>query len=439
MDLLQISGIIIAIACIIYSTAKNLNILVAAPIASLIVILTNGMSISTALLGSEASYLTGLTGFILKFFAVFLLGAILAKYTDKSGAAESIANQILKLTGTEKPYSVLVALLLITALLTYGGVSLYVVIFVLIPLAKPLFKKLNIAWNMVAIPIELGLGTFTMTMLPGTPSIQNVVPTAYLGTTLTAAPVLGIVGSVVALLFGLWYMKYAMDKSLAKNETFADYYTGNDVEITHEARPSFARSIAPIAVLIVINLVGSFYKVENIVLISLAVAIILSAILFNKEIDSQKQVINEGANSGIIPMLLTGSAVAFGVIITLAPGFSFISDFILNMSSNPLISLSFASALFGGITASATGSLGIVMEAFGQTYIDMGLDPQVIHRVAAIASSTLAVMPHSGGIISFLALAGLNHKNSFKNIFIAVTGANVLALIAVIIVATVFY
>lgn len=180
MDLLQISGIIIAIACIIYSTAKNLNILVAAPIASLIVILTNGMSISTALLGSEASYLTGLTGFILKFFAVFLLGAILAKYTDKSGAAESIANQILKLTGTEKPYSVLVALLLITALLTYGGVSLYVVIFVLIPLAKPLFKKLNIAWNMVAIPIELGLGTFTMTMLPGTPSIQNVVPTAYL-------------------------------------------------------------------------------------------------------------------------------------------------------------------------------------------------------------------------------------------------------------------
>jgi len=205
-------------------------------------------------------------------------------------------------------------------------------------------------------------------------------------------------------------MKYAMDKSLAKNETFAAYYTGNDVEITHEARPSFARSITPIAVLIVINLVGSFYKVENIVLISLAVAIILSAILFNKEIDAQKQVINEGANSGIIPMLLTGSAVAFGVIITLAPGFSFISDFILNMSSNPLISLSFASALFGGITASATGSLGIVMEAFGQTYIDMGLDPQVIHRVAAIASSTLAVMPHGGGIISFLALAGLNHK-----------------------------
>lgn len=439
MDILQIVGIVIAIIFIIYASAKNFSILVVAPLASLIVILSNQMEVASTLLGTEASYLTGLTGFVINFFPVFILGSILAKYMDASGAAESIANQILKFTGTDKPYPVLVALLAITALLTYGGVSLFVVIFVLIPLAKPLFKRLNIAWNIVGIPIQLGLGTFTMTMLPGSPSIQNVVPTAYLGTTLTSAPLLGIVGTVVALGFGLWYMKFVLDKSLAKAETFDDYYKGIDIEETRSKTPSFGKSVTPLVILILMNIIGSIYQVENIILISLVTAILVSAILFYKELSSQKLVINEGATSSVMPMFLTASTVAFGVIITLAPGFSFISDFILNISSNPLISLSFASALFGGITGSASGALGIVMEAFGQTYVDMGLAPQVIHRVSAMASAVLTIMPHSGAVLSFLALTGLTHKNSFKYIFVALTGANLLALVVVVILATVMY
>lgn len=437
MDILQIIGIIIAIVFIIYASTRNLSILVVAPLASLIVILTNQMNLTSTLLGTEASYLTGLTDFVMNFFPVFILGSILAKYMDTSGAAEAIANQILKFTGTDRPYPVLVALLAITALLTYGGVSLFVVIFVLIPLAKPLFKQLNIAWNIVGIPIQLGLGTFTMTMLPGAPSIQNVIPTAYLGTTLTAAPLLGIVGTVVALGFGLWYMKFVLNKSLAKNETFDDYYKGIDIESSRTTGPSFVMSITPIVVLILMNIIGSIFQIENIILISLVTAIVLSAILFRKELPSQKQVINEGATSSIMPMLLTASAVAFGIIIVLAPGFSFISDFILNISSNPLISLSFASALFGGITGSASGALGIVMEAFGQSYVNLGLDPQIIHRVSVMASAVFTVMPHSGAVLSFLALTGLNHKNGFKYIFTALAGANLLALVVVVILATV--
>lgn len=437
MDILQIIGIIIAIVFIIYASIRNLSILVVAPLASLIVILTNQMNLTSTLLGTEASYLTGLTDFVMNFFPVFILGSILAKYMDTSGAAEAIANQILKFTGTDRPYPVLVALLAITALLTYGGVSLFVVIFVLIPLAKPLFKQLNIAWNIVGIPIQLGLGTFTMTMLPGAPSIQNVIPTAYLGTTLTAAPLLGIVGTVVALGFGLWYMKFVLNKSLAKNETFDDYYKGIDIESSHTTGPSFVMSITPIVVLILMNIIGSIFQIENIILISLVTAIVLSAIFFRKELPSQKQVINEGATSSIMPMLLTASAVAFGIIIVLAPGFSFISDFILNISSNPLISLSFASALFGGITGSASGALGILMEAFGQSYVNLGLDPQIIHRVSVMASAVFTVMPHSGAVLSFLALTGLNHKNGFKYIFTALAGANLLALVVVVILATV--
>ncbi|MCG7343953.1 GntP family permease [Sporosarcina sp. ACRSL] len=439
MESIQVIGILLAIAMIVFAAMKGFNILIVAPIASIIVIVTNQMDFFTFLVGAENSYMTGLAGFIINFFAVFMLGSILAKYIDVSGAAQSIAQKILSKTGTDKPFPVLVALFVITAVLTYGGLSLFVVVFVLVPLAKPLFKELNIAWNIITIPIMLGLGTFTMTMLPAAPSIQNVVPTAYLGTTLTAAPLLGIIGTVVAIVFGLWYMKSVLKKSIARGETFADFdVEDTKIEVKKDI-PSFFMSILPIVLLIAIIIIGSAYEVPNIILIALAASIIVSAVIFNKYLPSQKTVINEGAGSSIMPVFLTSSTVAFGVVITLAPGFKYISDFILGIPGNPLISLSIASAAFGAITGSASGSLGIVMEAFADNYLAMGIAPEVIHRVAAVSSAVFTVMPHTGVVLTFFALTGLNHKNGFKYQFIAMTGANLLALIAVIIAAILIY
>ncbi len=439
MEIMSVVGILLAIVAIIYAAMKGFNILIVAPIASIIVILTNQMDFFSSIIGTENSYMTGLAGFIINFFAVFMLGAILAKYIDVSGAAQSIAQKILQKTGTDKPFPILVALFIITAVLTYGGLSLFVVVFVLVPLAKPLFKQLNIAWNLIAIPIMLGLGTFTMTMLPAAPSIQNVVPTAYLGTTLTAAPLLGIIGTVVAIAFGLWYMKSMLNKSMARGETFADFEVSGTNDNVKTEIPSFFMSILPILLLIVIIIVGSAFEIPNIILIALAIAIIVSSISFNKYIPSQKAVINEGASSSIMPVFLTSSTVAFGIVITLAPGFKYISDFILGIPGDPLISLSIASAAFGAITGSASGSLGIVMEAFADNYLAMGIDPEVIHRVAAIASSAFTVMPHGGVVLTFFALTGLNHKNGFKYQFVAMTGANLFALIAVLIAAILIY
>lgn len=439
MEIIQVAGIVLAIVVIIYAAMKGFNILIVAPIASIIVILTNQMDFFTSIIGTENSYMTGLAGFIINFFAVFILGAILAKYIDAGGAAQSIAQKILDKTGTDRPFPVLLALFIITALLTYGGLSLFVVVFVLVPLAKPLFKQLNIAWNLITIPIMLGLGTFTMTMLPASPSIQNVVPTAYLGTTLTAAPLLGIIGSVVAIAFGLWYMRATLNKSIARGETFADFEVDDTNDEVRKDIPSFFTSIIPIVLLILIIIIGSAYEVDNIILIALGTAIIASAVLFNKYIPKQKTVLNEGAASSIMPVFLTASTVAFGVVITLAPGFKYISELILGIPGNPLISLSFASAAFGAITGSASGSLGIVMEAFAENYLAMGLAPEVIHRVASISSAVFTVMPHAGVVLTFFTLTGLNHKNGFKYQFIAMTGANLLALIAVLIAAILIY
>ncbi|RPK03079.1 GntP family permease [Priestia endophytica] len=357
MGIIQVIGILLAIVFIVHATMEDFNILVVAPIASVIVILTNHMDFFPFIVGTENSYMTGLAKFIINFFAVFISGAILAKYIDVSGAAQSIAQKILKTTGTDKPFPILVALFLITSVLTYGGLSLFVVVFVLVPLAKPLFKQLNIAWNLIAIPIMLGLGTFTMTMLPATPSIQNIVPTAYLGTALTAAPSLGLIGTIVAIAFGLWYMKSMLNMSIARGETFADLEGSHSNDEFKREVPSFFISILPIALLIVIIIVGSTLKITNIILTALVVSIVVSAISFKKYIPSQIKVLNEGANSSIMSLFLTSSTVGFGVVITLVPGFKYISDFILGIPGDPLVSLSIASAVFGAITGSASGSL----------------------------------------------------------------------------------
>jgi H+/gluconate symporter-like permease len=436
---IQTLGILLGILAIIYTAMRGLSIVVAAPLSAILIIVTNRMDFFASLVGRESSYLTGLTGFVVNYLPVFMLGAILAKYMEESGAAQSIAQKIIEKTGSDRPFPVLIALFVITAILTYGGISLFVAMFVLVPLAKPLFKRLNIAWNLLAIPVFVGLGTFTMTMLPGTPSIQNVVPTAYLNTTLTAAPLLGTIGSIVAVAFGLWYMKVALNKSIAQGETFSDTHVGDSDSQPQREIPPFFISVLPVTVLIAVIWAGSLLKVANIILIGLALAVVLSALLFNRWIADQKAVINQGAAGSIMPVFVTASTVGFGVVITLAPGFKYISELILGVPGDPLISLSVASAAFGGITGSSSGALGIVMEAFAKSYLQMGIDPELLHRVSAIASSVFTVTPQSGALLTFYAVTGLTHKNSFKHPFIAMTGGNLLALIVVLLTAIIIY
>lgn len=386
---------------------KGFNILFVAPIASIIVIITNDMDFFSSLIGTEASFMTGLADFIIKYFSIFLLGGILASYIENSGAAQSIAQKILTITGTEKPFSVLMAIMLMSAIFTYGGISVFVVLFVVIPLAKPLFKQLNISWSLIIIPLFIGIATVTMTILPGTPSIQNIIPTNYFHTTVMAAPLMGIIASVVAISVGILYMYIALKKSLAKNETFQVVEEEAESPILKENAPPFFLSIMPIIALIGIIFAGSALDISNIVVIGLAIAVALSAIIFHRYIPSHKATISAGADSSIKPIFLTAASVAFGVVITLAPSFEIISNFIMNLPGNPLISLGIATITLSAITGSASG--------------------------------VLTALPHSGTILSTFSLTGLTHENAYKYSFLSVTLPNLSALIVALIMGIFFY
>lgn len=433
-------GILLSIVLIIYFAIKGYSILLIGPLCSVLVILTNQMDFYSALITAPNSYMMGLAKFIANYFIVFLLGSILAKYIEASGAAQSIAEFVLKFTGSDNPYSVLIAIFIICSILTFGGVSLFIVLFAIIPLSRPLFKQMNISWSLIAIPIELGILTFTMTMLPGSPSIQNVIPTTTLGTTLTAAPLLGLTGTAVVISFGLWYMKRELLKSINRGEHYEFEDTNYTITATEESNlPPIGSSLAPLILLITIILIGSYFKIQNIIVLALIASILVSAVVLGRYTKNQKEIINAGAQGAIFPVFFTAAAVGFGSVISAAPGFKVISDAILNIPGNPLISLSIVTSLMAIITGSASGALGIIMQGFAKIYLDMGINPDVLHRIATMSSGPLSLMPHSGVVLTFFALTGLNHRSSYKHIFMSAVVGSFLAMLAALALAIVLY
>ena len=430
MEVLQVIGIALALVAIMYLIARGFNGIFAAIVATIIVIATNQMPFFETLVGSDASYVTAFGNFIVQNYAIFLLGSLLAKYMEASGATVSIANQILKWVGTDSPFSVMVAIFIISAVLTYGGISMFVVVFAVIPLAKPLFKRLNIAWNLVAIPIFGGMATFTMSMLPGTPAAPNIIPSTALGTPLTSAPVIGIIGSIVAVIFILFYMRWALKRSIAKGEKYSDFAADDDTAeeaIAEENLPNFWLSIVQLVVLLAIIII--FSTTPHIVVLALGTGIILSAVLMWKYVPSHKQTLNAGINGSFGTIMVTGNTIAFGGILTAAPGFAVVTDLIMRVPGSPLISLAIATVVVSFVTGSAVGTAGIAVQNLAPIYLNMGIAPQLIHRITSISSGVFGVMPHTGLSITFNEVSGLNLKNNFKYQFISVNVTHMIVLV----------
>ncbi|HEL1018103.1 TPA: GntP family permease [Streptococcus equi subsp. zooepidemicus] len=432
MEFLGPIGVLLGIIAIVYFSLKEIHITIAAPMATILVVLLNSMPLVESLLGKEPNnYMGALGGYIMSYFAIFLLGSILAKLMEVSGATVSIAEFILKKVGYQNPYRILVAIFIISAILTYGGISLFVVMFAVLPLARSLFKKMDLSWNLIQVPLWLGIATFTMTILPGTPAIQNVIPIQYLNTSLTAALVPSILGSVGCIAFGLFYMKRCLTKSLEVGENYATYTSQTNEDTTERVLPPFVASILPLILLIVIAIIGSLlgdeFVKKNIIYVALLTGIISAIVLFNKYIDQKIATLSIGASGAVGPIFATASAVAFGSVVTAASGFDVFSDIILNIPGPPVISLTVLTSAMAAITGSSSGALGIVMPNFAQYYLDAGVSPEIIHRVAAVASNILTIVPQSGVFLTFLSLTGLSHKNGFKQTFITVFGSTLVA------------
>jgi H+/gluconate symporter-like permease len=439
MEIMGSIGILLVIAAFIYFVFKGYSILVVAPLSAAAIILFNKMSFTTAMFSGSTSFAGGIGNFVTKFFRIFVRGAIRGKCVEDSGAAMAIAASVLKLTGKDNPYAILLAVAAIGAILTYGGVSVFIVIFTVVALARPLFKSLNIPWHLLLASMVLGCATFTLCMLPGTPSVQNIIPTAALKTTLTAAPVVGIVSAIVTIIFGLIYIKWQLNVAKAKGEVYEASGPQNPAGSPDRDLPSLAIALTPMVILIAIIFIGSAMKVSNIIIPALLAAIVVSMVLFNKYIPKQLAVLNSGAANAIGPVLFTAAAVGVGSVITAAPGFKAILSVLTSTPGGPMVEVAVISGFMAAVTGSATGAIGIVMATFSEAWLATGLPPEVIHRIAGISACALSNVPQNGVIFALMGITGLTYKDCFKHIFWIGLVGGILSLIAAIITAGIIY
>jgi H+/gluconate symporter-like permease len=459
--MLGIFGIFFALVALMYLAYRGINVLLLAPILALVACLFHP---GTPLLASYTQvFMPALANYLLQYFPIFVLGAIFGKVMNDSGAAHSIANLITK--GLGPKYAVL-AVIITCSLLTYGGVSLFVVAFTIYPIAKTLFKQGNVPHRLIPAAIALGSFTYTMTALPGTPAIQNAIPMPVFGTTAFAAPLLGLIASAVMFAFGTLWLTRRAKKANERGEGFSSD-PNEEIEVhIPESYPSAALALLPLVLVLVLNYIfsnkilpsidasylsepkygnSSLQKVIGIwsLIIALSAALLLSIIMFRKHFKNLTSSINTGTFGSMLPIFNTASEVGFGAVIASLASFEAIKAGLLSLfPQNPLIALSVSINALAGITGSASGGLSIALGALGQTFVERGhaagISMETMHRVAAVACSGLDALPHNGAVITVLAICGLTHKKSYGDIFAVSAGGTLLANILIVIIASIF-
>lgn len=269
-----------------------------------------------------------------------------------------------------------------------------------------------------------------MTAVPETPQIQNLIPIKYFDTSPTAAPIMGLTATLILFFGAVSYLEYRKKSYWAK----AKYFT--EPEATHAAAhvedkdiPSWAIAIIPLLlVIIVLNVIPNIAifglansDPKNIIYALLVGVVAVMLLNFQKRHGFIKS-INKGAHGSMGAILNTSAAVGFGSVVKVVPGFATLTAGLLSIPGSPLISLAVAVNLLAGATGSASGGMGIALEALGAKYMELatqtGISPQAFHRIASLASGGLDTLPHNGAVLTLLNNTGMSHKDSYIDIMV---------------------
>ena len=482
-------GILVSLGLLIWLAYRGWSILLLAPAAAILAALLAG---EPTLAHWTQTFMRSAAQFIMQFFPIFLLGALFGKLMEDSGSVATIANFMTEKLGAKRA---VLAVVLAGALVTYGGVSLFVAFFVIAPMAHALFRSAGIPRRLMPAAIMLGASTFTMSALPGTPAIQNAIPMPFFGTTPFAAPGLGVIASAIMLAFGLWWLARAESKARASGEGFGDdpallddakaadeastdpivrerattagAFDPNEIGHSKESAvgPPVALAFLPLAVVIGVNLVMSLFVLPGLdasflaeevwgetslsavggvwaVVTALASAILVLVAINFRRLPSLRASMDAGANASVLPVLSVASLVGFGSVVAALPAFALVRDWVLGIEGGPLVSLAVATNVLAALTGSASGGLTIALDALGDAYMkiaaEQGIDPGLLHRVAVIGAGTLDMLPHNGAVVTVLAVCGSNHKEGYFDIVMVGVVSSLVALAAVIGLGTVF-
>ena len=475
MDLI---GILLALGLLVVLAYRGWSILLLAPLCA---VLAAALAGEPMLASWTQTFMRNAADFVAQFFPIFLLGALFGKLMEASGSVEAIAGAMTQRLGTRRA---ILAIVLAGALVTYGGVSLFVAFFVLAPMGHALFKAADIPHRLMPAAIALGTSTFTMSAMPGTPAIQNAIPMPFFGTNPFAAPGLGLIASAIMLGFGLWWLSraeararaagegYAFEgaiapESVADSELIRERATAAREFDPHEiVRGAHAQSLPPVAIaalplvtVVAVNLLMSFAVLPRFdagflalpqwgetslaavggvwsVIVALAAAILVLVATNLSRLTSLRETMGAGANAAALPILSVASLVGFGAVVASLPAFAAVKAWVLAIDGGPLVSLAVSTNILAALTGSASGGLTIALDALGPTYMQIaaqaGIDPALMHRVAVIGAGTLDSLPHNGAVVTLLAVCGTTHREGYLDIVMAAIVSALVALVAVI-------
>lgn len=454
--MLGLIGVLLALGLLIFLAYRGFSVLYLAPITALVAVAFAGLPLVATY---TQIFMPAVGKYIITYFPVFALGAIFGKLMSDTGFAKAIALWIVNTIGAKRA---MLATILSGAILTYGGVSVFVVAFALFPIANQMFRAADIPKRLIPGAIVAGSATFTMSALPGTPAIQNAIPGPFFGTNAFAAPVFGIVAGLIMFVLATMWLGWRAKKLTAAGEGYQDSNTrpgfgeagendnngdtgtssGTTTSAVTQKTPNALLGLVPIVIVIVTNfslvtwvfpamdfayLQEETYgktdisKVGGIwaIVIALFFACLFTLAVGWRHMKDAKESLNQGATGSMLPIFNTASEVGFGAIIASVPAFSIVRDAVLSIPGNPLISLAVAINVLAGITGSASGGMSIGLETLGADYLALaqqaGISPEIMHRVAAIASGGMDSLPHNGAVITMLTICGLTHRQSYAD------------------------
>ncbi|ANY15242.1 GntP family permease [Bordetella pseudohinzii] len=455
-------AIVISLLLLMFFAYRGVTVLILAPIMAALAVILSG-DLAVLLPAYTQTFMTALGSYVVQFLPIFLLGALFGQLMADSGAAHAIARWIKEKLGTRHA---ILTVVLACAVLTYGGVSLFVVAFAVYPIAVALFRDADIPKRLIPASIALGSFTLTMTALPGTPSIQNAIPIPYFGTNVFAAPGLGLIAAAIMLLAGMAWLRGRAASAARAGEGYGEHDepSAPQDEGDHPGMP-LVLAVLPLLLVIGINALFTYgifphmdfsamseryaglepQRVTGLwsLIIALATACVVLIALRLKHWVSLRDSVNKGVFGFMLPLFNTASEVGYGAVIASLAGFIVIRDAVLQVAPhNPLISEAIAMGTLAGITGSSSGGMSIALATLGGDYLAMaqqaGISPELLHRVAVLASGSMDTLPHSGAIITLLSICRLTHRKSYGDIAAVTILMPVTALVTVIVLGTLF-
>ena len=439
MDFLIVIG---ALALLMLTAYRGYSVILFAPVCALLaVLLTNPADVLPMFSGV---FMEGMVKFLKLYFPVFMLGAVFGKLIELSGFSKSIVSATIRLFG---PRHAILSIVLVCALLTYGGVSLFVVVFAVYPFAAEMFRQSAIPKRLIPATIALGAFSFTMTALPGTPQIQNIIPANFFGTTTWAAPWFGMIGTAFILATGMLYMEWRRKQAARAGEGYGEGHQNEPQPLGNVELPHPLMAITPLVLVAVLNrvlteLMPTWFgetvnlavggqvlalEVKSLAAIWAVLGALLAGILcvllfaFKRVVTRFAEGSREAISGSLLASVNTASEYGFGAVIAALPGFVLITE-ALRQIPNPLVNEAITVTLLAGITGSASGGMSIALAAMADTFIQSanaaGIPMEVLHRVASMASGGMDTMPHNGAVITLLAVTGLTHRQSYRDIFV---------------------